>query len=227
MNRRISYGTGLVVAIMGAVAPAQAQITISTSPTVNMSCADGVCSPTAASANLNTSDLENYLASGNLEVTTTGSGVQADDIVIEAGFSWTSASALALDAYQSVTVQSAVAVDGTGAVSLVTNDGGSGGTLSFISGGSLTFAGTTNNLSINGKAYTLASSLPALAADIAANRSGRYALSASYDASEDGKYRRAPVGKVLKGTFNGLGNTISNLSISGKSKEGENLGLFA
>jgi len=73
MTRRISYGTGLVVAILGAFAPARAQITISTSPTGNMSCSGGVCAPTAADGNLNTSDLENYLASGSLEVTTTGS----------------------------------------------------------------------------------------------------------------------------------------------------------
>ncbi len=136
--------------MMGVLAPARAQITISASPTEDMSCSGGICAPTAATANLNTSDVENYLASGNLEVTTTGSGVQADDIVIEAGFNWTSASALTLDAYHSVTFQSPVAVNGKGAVSLVTNDGGSGGTLSFISGGSLSFPGRANKLSING-----------------------------------------------------------------------------
>ena len=94
MKLCVCCGAGLVVALMGALAPAQAQITISASPTENMSCSEGVCSPTAASANLNTSDVENYLASGNLEVTTTGPGVQAGDIVIEAGFSWTGASAI-------------------------------------------------------------------------------------------------------------------------------------
>ncbi len=102
------------MAVMGALAPAQAQITISASPTENMSCSGGICSPTAATANLNTGDLENYLASGNLEVTTTGSGVQANDIVMEAGFNWTGASALALDAYHSVTFQSPVAVERQG-----------------------------------------------------------------------------------------------------------------
>ncbi|HEX3665770.1 MAG TPA: GLUG motif-containing protein [Rhizomicrobium sp.] len=224
MKQRICYGAGLVVGLMGALAPAQAQIIISASPTANMSCGGGVCSPTAASANLNTGDLENYLASGSLEVTTTGSGVQASDIVVEAGFSWTNASALALDAYRSVTFQSPVAVNGKGAVSLVTNDGGSGGTLSFISGGSLSFRKPKNNLSIQGKSYKLAGSLPKLAADIAANASGRYALSASYDASKDGLYGQSPVKTKFKGSFNGLGNTISNLSINGGSKE---LGLFA
>ncbi len=224
MKRHICYGAGLVVAMMGAVAPALAQITISASPTGNMSCSNGVCSPTATNANLNTSDLETYLASGNLEVTTTGSGVQASDVIIEAAFNWTSASALTLDAYHSVTFQSPVAVNGKGAVSLVTNDGGSGGTLSFISGGSLSFRKSKNNLSIQGKSYKLASTVPALAADIAAKPSGRYALSAGYDASQDGTYRQPPIKAKFKGSFNGLGNTISNLSINGKSKP---LGLFA
>ncbi len=224
MKRHICYGAGFVVAMMGALAPAQAQITISASPTGNMSCSGGVCSPTAATANLNTGDLENYLASGNLEITTTGSGVQADDIVIEAGFNWTGASALALDAYHSLTIQSPVAVNGTGAVSLLTNDGGSGGTLSFISGGSLSFLKPKNNLSIQGKLDILESSLPALAADITAKASGRYALSVSYDASQVGTYGQSPIKTKFKGSFNGLGNTISNLSINGRSKE---LGLFA
>ncbi len=224
MKQRICYGAGFVVAMMGALAPAQAQITISALPTEDMSCSGGICSPTAATANLNTSDLENYLASGDLEVTTTGSGVQADDIIIETGFNWSSASALALDAYHSVTFQSPVAVNGKGAVALVTNDGGSGGTLSFISGGSLSFRKPKNKLSINGKRYKLASSLPALAADIAAKKSGRYALSASYDASQEGTYGQSPIKTKFEGSFNGLGNTISNLSINGRSRE---LGLFA
>ncbi len=95
MKQRICYGAGLVVALMGAVAPARAQITISASPTANMSCSGGVCAPTAATANLNTDDLENYpRCRGNLEVTTTGADVQAGDIVIEAGFGWASATRL-------------------------------------------------------------------------------------------------------------------------------------
>jgi hypothetical protein len=213
-----------IAAALAATGGARADVEISSAATSNMICSGGVCSPTAATANLNTSDLENYLASGSLEVTTTGSGVQAGDIIIEAGFSWTNKSALALDAYHSLTFQSAVEVGGKGAVSLVTNDGGSGGALSFILGGSLSFRKTKNNLSIDGKSYKLASTLPALAADIAAKKSGNYALSASYDASQVGTYGNAPVKENFRGSFNGLGNTISNLSIHGTSRM---LGLFA
>jgi len=49
----------------------------------------------------------------------------------------------------------AVAVTGTGAVALTTNDGGSGGALSFQLGASLSFASTANSLTINGAIFTL------------------------------------------------------------------------
>ncbi len=100
-----------IIALALSISQSHAAVTISSQPTQNMACAGGVCSPTAATANLNTDDVENYLASGKLKVTTTGSGVQADDIVVEAGFNWTGASALVLDAYHSVTFQSPVAVN--------------------------------------------------------------------------------------------------------------------
>ncbi len=213
--------------LVGLSASAQAAVTISSAPTQNMSCSGGICAPTAATANLNTGDLESDLASGNVEITTTGSGgVQANDIVISSGFNWTSASGLTLDAYRSVQVQASVADNGSGAVSLVTNDGGSGGMLSFISGGTLSFMSTANSLSINGQVYTMLDSLPALAAAIAKKSSGRYALSANYDASQDGIYQHSPIPAKFKGTFIGLGNTISALSIAGTRRE-EEVGLFS
>jgi hypothetical protein len=65
-----------------------------------MTCAAGVCSPTAADAMLNTGDLESLLASRNVEVTITGSGVPADDIRIDALVSWPSANVLTLGCLQ-------------------------------------------------------------------------------------------------------------------------------
>src|ERR1700723_3153919 len=81
-----------------------ADVTISPGQTLNMSCSGGVCAPTAKKAVLNVGDLETLLASGNVEVTTTGSGVQADSIVTNAPLAWSSANTLALDAYESVIV---------------------------------------------------------------------------------------------------------------------------
>src|SRR5689334_221156 len=85
-------------------APANAAVTISSAPTQNMTCSSGVCAPTSADAVLNVTDLESLLASGNVTVTTTGAGVQANDIHIDAGLSWSNSAALALDAYDSVTI---------------------------------------------------------------------------------------------------------------------------
>jgi hypothetical protein len=104
-----------------------ADVTISTGATQNMSCEKSVCVPTATDAVLNIADLENMLASGNVEVTTTGSGIQADNIDVTAAFNWSSTSTLALDAYQSILIDVPIAVQGTGGLTVTTNDGGNGG----------------------------------------------------------------------------------------------------
>jgi hypothetical protein len=80
---------------------AHADVKISSGATANMTCSGGVCSPTAKNAILNVTDLENLLATGNVTVTTTGSGVQADNLDVNAAVSWAGANALALDAHQS------------------------------------------------------------------------------------------------------------------------------
>src|SRR5215469_16043219 len=82
----------------------EAAVTISNAATQNMSCSAGVCEPTAANAVLNTGDLETMLASGNATVTTTGSGVEANDITVSAGFSWSTSNTLALVANRAIAV---------------------------------------------------------------------------------------------------------------------------
>jgi hypothetical protein len=227
------WSAGVLALVSSIAAPtvAHAAVTISSAATQNMSCSSGVCTPTVANAVLNIGDLTTMLASGNVTVNTgTGSlAQQVEDIAVSAGFNWASAHSLTLDAYRSVTFNQPVAVNGSGAVSLVTDDGGSAGTLSFISGGSLSFLSTSNSLSINGKPYTLANSIATLAADIAGKPSGRYALSASYDASHDHTYKSSPIPTKFTGAFNGLGNTISNLTVHGgaKSKKDATVGLFS
>src|SRR5436853_2687270 len=100
MRNRFLLAT--VIAAIGG-APAYADVVISSDPTSNMSCSGGVCAPTATDAVLNVTDLENLLGSGNATVTTTGAGVQANNIHIAAAFSWSAANSLTLDAYQSIT----------------------------------------------------------------------------------------------------------------------------
>src|SRR6185437_8622489 len=140
------------LAVLAGASAAEADVAISKKPTANMSCSAGVCSPTAAKATLNATDLANMLAGGDVKVTT-GSG--ATNIVVKDGFSWTSTSRLTLDAMQSVEFDKPVTVAGTGAVTITTNDGGSGGDLLFGDKGNLTFWDLSSSLIINGSSYTL------------------------------------------------------------------------
>src|SRR5438552_6225657 len=199
----ISLFLGLaVVALAGAFAAtvAQAAVTISSAATANMNCSQGLCTPTANDAVLNVGDLENLLAAGNVTVTTTGAGgVQANDIIVHAPLTWSSGSTLSLDAYQSIAVRKPVSLTGTGGVSLTTNDGGSGGMLSFAAKADVSFANLSSAVTINGQPYTLVGDIQTLAQAIKSNPSGNYALAADYDASADGVYSSAPIPDTLTG----------------------------
>jgi hypothetical protein len=203
-------------------ARAHAAVVISSAATQNMNCASGVCAPTSADATLNVTDLETLLASGNVEVTTTSSGVQADNIVVNAPVSWSNTDTLALDAYQSITINKAVSITGAGGLALTTNDGSSGGALSFGPKGHAIFQNLASQLTINGVTYTLVNSVQSLAGAIAASPSGAFALANNYDAKPDGTYSEAPIQTQFSGSLEGLGNTISHLAINGSGY----IGLF-
>jgi hypothetical protein len=231
----IVWGTCLLAGNFAPFAGAHAAVVVSSAQTRNISCSGGVCAPTSTDAVLNATDLETMLASGNVEVTTTGSDVQATDIVVSAPFGWSSTSMLALDAYQSITVDRTVSITGQGGLSLTTNDGGNGGSLSFGRKGHAVFQDVSSQLTINGTPYTLVNSIKSLANAVAANPAGAYALANRYDASADGTYSAAPVQTGFTGAFEGLGNAISHLSIKGSGYIGlfqvadgtvENLDLF-
>src|SRR5579862_4694558 len=102
---------------------ARATVTISNAATANMSCSAGVCEPTAANAVLNAGDLETMLASGNATVTTTGSGVEANDIAVSSGVSWSTANTLSLTATRAIAVSGKILAKGMGGLAL-TDDGG-------------------------------------------------------------------------------------------------------
>lgn len=143
-----------------AATTAQASVEINASPTKNMNCSGGICSPAAKNAVLNATDLANMLATGDVKVTT-GNG--AVTITVSGPFSWTSTHRLTLDANVSVSFRVPVEVTGQGAVTIVTNDGGTGGDLLFLPGGSLEFWDTSSNLVINGTTYTLVSNIASIA----------------------------------------------------------------
>jgi|SRR5579871_1601404 len=225
----IAFGLVVPAALACVPTASYADVVISSATTQNMNCTNGVCVPTASDAVLNVTDLENLLATGNVEIGTTGSGVQADNIDIGAAFTWSSTNRLSLDAYDSIAFASGVTAAGQAGVSLVTNDGGTNGTLSFGQTGSLSFQSLSSTLAINGTSYALENSIATLASAIAANPVGDFALAASYDASGDGTYANSPIATVLTGNVQGLGNTISNLTINhpGVKDKGGYLGLFS
>ena len=210
-------------------AAATAAVTIQKGPSSNITCTKVACTPTQADASLNYQKLENLLAKGNVTINT-GSGAlasQVQNIVVATPLTWASANSLTLSAYQSITVTNSVSVAGSGGLTLNTNDGGSGGALSFTPKGSISFLGTTNPLTINGSAYTLVNSFATLAADMNANTNGHYALSASYNAGPDGTYTSTPV-LSFTGTVEGLGNAIASLTMDGSTVGlvGQNSGLI-
>lgn len=201
---------------------ASADLSISHDSTVNVSCSDGVCTATAKRAVLNVNDLTAMLASGDTKVVTGGG---ADDILVEAPLGWSSASVLTFDSMRSITVDRAITVKGPGGLGFVTNDGGVNGRLSFGVTGRVSFEGRGGSLTINQQSYALAANISKLARLIAANPNGGYALADNYDAGKDGSYGSSPISTRFNGALEGLGNTISNLTINDNSDA--NVGLFA
>jgi hypothetical protein len=207
---------------IGIAGGAQAAIVISKHPTVNIACSGSVCTATSRNATLNAGDLANLLAASDVTVAT---GSATHDIRIDAAFSWTSASRLTLDAARSIAVGRPVTVAGSGGLTIATNDGGSGGDLSFAAKGNVAFWDLSGSLVIDGASYTLAADIATLASDIAAKPNGTFALARRYDAKPDGVYRSAPIPATFTGRFEGLGNTIANLSID--DSDDTEVGLFA
>ena len=165
--------------------------------------------------------------SGNTGVTlkttsnsASGSGIQNasgnGDIIVNADLSWSGSGVLTLDAYHSIQVNANVTVQANGGVALKTNDGGANGDYAFAYGKSLSYTGSGGSLTINGAGYTLLYSLsdfPQMESSMS-----NFALAKSIDATGL-VYGQAVVhgyssNSTYAGTFTGLGNTISNLTVS-------------
>ena len=222
LRRRLILSTAALTAAGLAAGPAKATLTISNGATKNVSCSAGVCAATAKNAVLNAGDLAGMLASSDVAVQSTS---KAKDIELKVALSFSSASQLTLDAYRSITFDKPLTVAGFGALTLTTNDGGTGGELSFVAPGRVAFWDLSSSLVIDGASYTLVGDIATLASDIAADASGHYALANNYDASLDGTYAFSPIPTTLTGSFEGLGNAIARLKI--KSTSAGNTGFFA
>ena len=179
--------------------------------------------------NAGTSVTEQTTASGY-----SGAGVASasgkGDITVAAPISWNTGAGLTLSAYRNIDINAQVTASGGGALTLVTDNSGAGngGTLLF-NGGSVQFTGVsagqpTGSLAIGVGTgaqvnYTLVANLTTLAADIAANNSGAYALAGTVDGSNgSASYATSPLASTITtpfaGTLEGLGNEIKNLTIN-------------
>jgi len=215
----------LIALALIATTSAEAAVTISRDKTKNENCTAGVCTPTAPNANVSVPDLKKMLAHGDAKVVT---GQGATTIGVLDALAWTNGHRLTLDANQSIHIRARVTVEGPGGVTLITNDGGTGGDYTFRAPGLITFWDLSSSLVINGNSYVLVRDLTTLANDIATNPSGNYAFAASYDASQHNKYRRPVIPTEFHGTFEGLGNAIQNLTIlvTKKGFDDPAIGLF-
>jgi filamentous hemagglutinin family protein len=153
----------------------------------------------------------------------------AGDIDITGHISWNNSNTLTIDAWNSINILAPITANGAGSVVISYNNGGGSGTLNFGLGptgfaGNIQFAdidsGTVlGNLSIQGAGYTLIADKAQLEA-IGGTPSNNFALADSFDAS-GGDF--TPIGVPYLATFEGLGNTISNLTINVSTG---NVGLF-
>jgi len=101
--------------LFAALAPLAASAPAHAAVTRNMNCSGGICVPTSTKAVLNAGDLENYLSQvGNVRVMTTGSGLDANNIVVNAAFATPDSASLTLDAHKPITINAAVEIGSGG-----------------------------------------------------------------------------------------------------------------
>ena len=213
-----SFLTATLAACFAASPSAFASVNISSAPTRNVACSAGTCSPTAKGAILNVTELENLLATSDVTVNT-GSG--AVTIEITAPLTWASTHRLTLNADMNVSIKAVVAVEGKAGLTVDYNNAGQGGQFQFFPGGKVDFWDTQSVLSVNGLRHELVNDLRTLAG---ADPYGAYAFAKDYDAGPDGSYQNGINSSIFQGVLEGLGHTISNLSINGR--HGPNVGMF-
>lgn len=169
---------------------------------------------------LNVGDLISMLAGDDVKLQ---SGNQAKDIDVDAALSWTSTSRLTFDSYRAIAFNKPVVVAGSGAMTIMTNDGGSGGDFQFFKKGRIEFWDLDSDLIINTNRYALANSVSQIRKLIHGGQHGEHfiALAKKIDAM---RYQGGTM-PVAPDILEGLGNTISNLKIADGTDNG-NVGLF-
>ncbi len=180
--------------------------------------------------------ISNALANGNVTENAAGAGSGAGDITVAAPISWGSNFQLTLNAYRNLAINAPITASGGGYADLYYNQNNSGGALTFAQGASLKFTGAEGlgqTLRINGQYYTLlytlaeldsidgvsaidGSAVTPINSGYGSGLGARYALAKPLDASGT-TYANALIGSSsssFSGVLEGLGNSISNLTIA-------------
>ena len=172
----------------------------------------------------NATVIENALGTGDVTVSTSNghtnpgeteanNGTDAGDIHVNADISY-SANKLTLNADNDIHIDARINVNGSGTLAL--NHGNTGATGLKVNG-QVNFAQAGSGLlAVNGAGYTVIKDVAALQAINNSDKSGRYALGGDVDASGFGNF--TPIGgnfgDVFDGVFDGLGHSISGLTIN-------------
>ncbi|WP_158279347.1 MBG domain-containing protein [Azospirillum humicireducens] len=162
------------------------------------------------------------LGTANVTVSTGSGGSQEGNITVAAPVSWSADTALTLQAAGNIAVNAAVTATGSSAGLVLEHGAGKDYSVAApitLSGSNATLQiGPTGDLT----SYTLLHDMSAFA-QLNNDPIGNYALAQSLNA--DGTtYTDSPVNSAFFGTFAGLGNSISNLTINALSADG--VGLF-
>ncbi len=204
-------------------------LTISADSDSTVSNASNVFTAGGNDSVLSVATLTDALALAHIAVSTgaTGSsGSQAGTITVAAPVTWSTSSSLTLSATGDIVINAPITATGDGA--WLTLQYGVGRDYTIASNVSVTMSGSGPHLRI-GKAgalqtYQTISSMADLASIDSAGATGYYALVKNLDAA-GATYTGSLVSQSFSGTFAGLGNTISNLTV--RAPETDNVGLFA
>lgn len=226
---------------------------------VNTSAANGkaglwLLDPVDVEIDLSTAtSIQNSLSTGNVTVTTSGSGTATGDITVSSPITWTK-NQLALEANGDININAAMNAGAVDALTYATlslkagysTPGSLGGTYdsskSVLVGLSSTgFKGSvsfkdylgavrtdSSSLAINGNSYSLIGAVSALQS---VAPTGNYALNSDIDASATSTWNSGlgfqpiALGGAFTGNFNGLGHSISGLTVNRPLVSG--VGLFS
>ncbi len=192
----------------------------------------------ASGGNITGTALSTQLSSNNVTIQTATQGTPGGngDILVNQAVSWSTGNKLTLDAERNVKVSADITASGSNA-GLAVKTGAAGrftvedptntGVLSKV-----TLSGANASFSLNGNAYTVVQSLAQLQSINGSSLAANYVLGVDIDASStatlNGGAGFQPLGRTgsgFTGTFDGLGHSITALTVNRPTEN--NVGLFA